>query len=78
MLAQSALRIRSVDNGWWFEVDATHDAVFAPIAAKFGCRAIPSKPDEWLYAVPQSNGVDTVDRIADGAKLLQALIAAGL
>jgi len=78
VLTQSGLRIRSVDAGWWLEVDATHHAAFAPIAALFACQASPSKPDEWLYAVPQSNGVDTVDRIANGATLLQALIAAGL
>ena len=31
-----------------------------------------------LYAVPQSKGCDTEDRIALGAQLLQELVAAGL
>ncbi|MGB4335782.1 MAG: DUF262 domain-containing protein [Chromatiaceae bacterium] len=78
VLTQSGLLIRSVDAGWRLEVDSTHHVAFTPIAAQFGCQGSPGKPDEWLYAVTQSNGVDTEDRIVKGATLLQALIAAGL
>ena len=78
VLTHSGLRIRSVDAGWLLNVDSTHHVTVTPIAEQFGCQGSPGKPDEWLYAVTQSNGVDTEDRIMKGATLLQALITAGL
>ena len=71
----SHLKIRCVDAGWEFSnipEDAAQRQAFDGVV-----QSHPSYQNP-LYAVPQSNGIDTEDRIELGAQLLQELVAAGM
>jgi hypothetical protein len=71
---ESGLKIRAADAGWEFDVTALNTAqrtVFDSISAACG-------NESGLYAVPQTGGIDTCDRIEQGALVLQALISRGL
>ena len=74
-LKRSGLKVRCVDTGWELShlpEDATQRQAFdAVVQGHPGYQS-------GLYAVPQSQGCDTEDRIALGAKLLRELLAAGL
>lgn len=74
-LKNSGLQIQSVDQGWHISSvpsDATLKAAFDHVCIKNGIG------NDLLLAVPQSNGIDTCDRVAMGAEFLQECIEAGL
>lgn len=76
-LRNSGIKIQCVDAGWKFS-DIPQDA---QRCLKFE-GIVESHPyyqhQTLLYAVPQTNGIDTEDRIALGAELLQELAREGL
>ena len=74
-LPRSHIKVRCVDTGWEFSQlpsDAAQRQLFDAVMQKH------PRYQNGLYAVPQSKGCDTEDRIALGAQLLQELVAAGL
>ena len=74
-LPRSHIRVRCMDTGWEFSQlpsDAAQRQLFDAVMQKH------PRYQNGLYAVPQSKGCDTEDRIALGAQLLQELVAAGL
>ena len=74
-LRNSGLKVQCVDGGWQFShlpSDAAQRQLFDAVMQKH------PRYQNGLYAVPQSKGCDTEDRIALGAQLLQELVAAGL
>lgn len=71
---ESGLKIRSAEAGWEFDataLNATQRTVYDSIAATWGF-------ESGLYAVPQTGGIDTCDRIEQGALALQALVSGGI
>ena len=71
---ESGLKIRSAEAGWEFDATAlstTQRTVYDSIAATWGF-------ESGLYAVPQTGGIDTCDRIEQGALALQALVSGGI
>ena len=73
-LQRSGLKIRCVENGWALS-DIPSDPVFR---SAFDDVARTHHIQNGLRAVPQTQGIDTEDRIALGAKLLRDLIEVGL
>lgn len=74
VLRQSGLKIQSVEEGWKLDVttlDSAQRMDFNEVARQCGIQ-------NELYSVPQRNGIDMVDRIDLGAKLLNALLNVGL
>ena len=74
-LPRSHIKVRCMDAGWEFSQlpnDAAQRQLFDAVMQKH------PRYQNGLYAVPQSKGCDTEDRIALGAQLLQELVAAGL
>jgi hypothetical protein len=74
-LPRSHIKVRCTDAGWEFSHlpnDAAQRQPFDAVMQKH------PRYQHGLYAVPQSEGCDTEDRIALGAQLLQELVAAGL
>ena len=76
-LRNSGLKVQCVDGGWQFShlpSDAAQRQLFDAVMQEH-----PRYQNEnGLYAVEQSEGCDKEDRIAQGAQLLQELVAAGL
>ena len=73
-LRRSGLKIRCVENGWSLSDipdEAALCSAFDAVATRHGVHG-------GLLAVPQTQGVDTTDRIALGAALLRELVGAGL
>ena len=73
-LRRSGLKIRCVENGWSLSDipdEAALRSAFDAVATRHGVHG-------GLLAVPQTQGVDTPDRIALGAALLRELVGAGL
>ena len=73
-LRNSGIQIRCVDAGWALSnlpVNPSQRNVFDQVASQHPVQGE-------LCAVPQLNGIDTVDRITIGAALLRDFIAAGL
>lgn len=71
----SRIKVRCVDAGWEFSHlpdDAAQRQSFDAVMQQH------PRYQNRLYAVPQSDGSDTQDRIALGAQLLQELVAARL
>jgi hypothetical protein len=77
ILKNSGVRIRCVEQGW--ELCAPDELgraqAFETLCPSLGLTAIGSHQ---LLAIPQHEGVDTVDRIQEGAALLHKLLAADL
>lgn len=74
-LRNSGLKIQCVDAGWQvghLPDNAQHRLAFDGIARNHPLDA------NHLYAIPQTNGIDTKDRIALGAQWLRELVAVGL
>lgn len=74
-LPRSHIKVRCMDAGWEFSQlpnDAAQRQLFDAVMQKH------PRYQNGLYAVPQSKGCDTEDRIALGAQLLQELVEAGL
>ncbi len=74
-LPRSHIKVRCMDAGWEFSQlpnDAAQRQLFDAVMQKH------PRYQNGLYAVPQSKRCDTEDRIAQGAQLLQELVAAGL
>lgn len=73
-LTNSKIKIQCVDDGWKL-IDAPTDpdqkAAYDRICAKHGVT-------NDLLAVPQTNGIDTLDRMELGAQLLSDFVAEGL
>ena len=73
-LTSSNIQIQCVDDGWKV-IDAPADpdqkAAYDRICAKHGLTSD-------LLAMPQLNGIDTLDRVESGAKLLSDLVTEGL
>jgi len=75
ILNSSRIQIRCVDQGWQITkpmTDVVQTAGFDSVCAKH--RIVQSG----LCAVPQSEGIDTSDRVALGAQLLRDFVDAGL
>lgn len=75
MLKNSNLQVQCVDQGWSISgvpTDPTLKAAFDQICVKYGIGS------DLLYAAPQTDGVDTSDRVAMGAAFLQECISVGL
>lgn len=75
MLKNSRIQIQCVDQGWQMTnipTDQFQKADFDQVCSSLGIG-----PD-LLYAVPQSNEIDDVDRVERGGMLLSALTDAGL
>ena len=74
-LKRSGIKIQCVNTGWEFShipEDAVQRQAFESVVQRHrGYQNL-------LYAVPQTDGIDTEDRIELGAQLLQELIAAGM
>ena len=71
---ESGLKIRSVEAGWEFDATALNISqrrIYDSIVATWGVKG-------GLYAVPQTGGIDTSDRIEQGALALQALVSGGI
>lgn len=76
-LSRSGIRLQCVDAGWQlsdFPPDDAQRKRFEAIAHSHPHYQSATQ----LYAVPQSNDIDTHDRIELGARLLRELVAAGL
>lgn len=74
MLTNSQIKIQCVDDGWKLidtPVDPDQKAAYDRICATHGVI-------DNLLSMPQSNGIDTLDRVELGAKLLSDLAAEGL
>lgn len=73
-LISSNIQIQCVDDGWKM-IDAPADpdqkTAYDRICAKHGVTSD-------LLAVPQLNGIDTLDRVKSGAQLLSDLVTSGL
>ena len=71
----SGLQLQCIDQGWHISgesSDPTLKAAFDQVCMKYGIGS------DLLYVVPQTNGIDTSDRVAMGAAFLQECIGAGL
>ena len=74
-LKNSGLKIECVDNGWQISevpLNATFKTAFNQVCKKLNIK------DDLLYLAPQTNGIDTEDRITMCALFLQDCIRSGL
>jgi len=75
VLKDSGIKIQCVEDGWQITqspTDPFQKAAFDQVSLTHGIG------QDGLFTVPQNNGVDTSDRVAFGAKVLSALVKAGL
>jgi hypothetical protein len=78
ILKNSLLKIECVDKGWEITetpTDTTQKAIFDGICKKHG---ITPGHSGYLYQVPQTNGLDTEDRIAKAGDILADFVNSGL
>ncbi len=75
ILQKSGIRLQCVDAGWQISETPTsivQKEAYDQVCLNYGI------DQTSLYAVPQNNSIDTSDRVSLGAKLLNALVSAGL
>ena len=74
MLRNSGLQMESVNRGWQLSevpTDPDRKSLFDQACASFGIG------DDYLFYVPQKNGIDTEDRVELGGRLLVRLVNDG-
>ena len=74
VLKASGIQIECVDQGWQLlqiPVDPAQKAAVERVCAHHAIQA-------YLYSIPQSNGIDSANRVEWGARLLRDLVDAGL
>jgi len=75
ILKNSGIHIQCVDQGW--QISEVPTAPNQTEALAQVCSSL-SVGDDFLYRVPQIDGIDSVDRVKLGVKLFSRLIAKGL
>lgn len=77
VLKNSGVGIRCVEHGWeiYAPVEPARAQAFEMLCPSLGLTASGS---HYLFTIPQIEGVDTIDRIQEGAALLHKLLAADL